>query len=142
LYLKNRIIIFFLFLYFVLSFIFFLPLSFHFLRISLFRFVLVDFVLLSLVSFHFVFISFRFVFVDFVSFRFRWFRFVSFLFRFALYRYPWVGHWNNSLWVDMLLHSHTLSWFRANQWLNPWSIACEASTLTITAQIGLIKLEK
>ena len=67
-----------------MSFIFFLPLSFHFLGISLFRFVLVNFVLLSLVSFHFV---------DFVSFRFCWFRFVfvdfvSFLFRFALYRYP------------------------------------------------------
>jgi len=53
LYLKNRIIIFFLFLYFVLSFIFFLLFSSY----SLFRFVLVDFVLLLLVSFHFVFMS-------------------------------------------------------------------------------------
>ena len=56
-----------------MSFIFLLPFSFHFLRISLFCFVLVDVVLLSLVSFHFVFISlisFRFVFVDFVLFRF------------------------------------------------------------------------
>jgi hypothetical protein len=26
-------------------------------------------------------------------------------------------HWNNSLWVDMPLHSDTLSWFRANQFL-------------------------
>ena len=57
--------------------------SFHFLHISLFRFVLVDFVLLSLVSFRFVFISL-------ISFRFRWFRFVSFLFRFALFRYPYA----------------------------------------------------
>jgi hypothetical protein len=47
--------------------------SFHFLRISLFRFVLVDFVLLSLVSFHFIFISlisFRFVSLLLISFRF------------------------------------------------------------------------
>ena len=26
-----------------------------------------------------------------------------------------LGHWNNSLWVDMSLHSDTLSWFQANQ---------------------------
>ena len=26
-----------------------------------------------------------------------------------------LAHWNNSPWVDMLLHSDTLSWFRANQ---------------------------
>ena len=81
-YLKNRIIIFF---YFFISFclLFF---SFHFLRISLFRFVLVDFVLLSLVSFHFVFISlisFRFVSFRFVSFSLISFRFVSFSFYFV-----------------------------------------------------------
>jgi hypothetical protein len=44
---------------------------YHFLHISLFRFI-----------------SFPFRWFRFVSFRFRWFRFVSFLFRFALYRYP------------------------------------------------------
>ena len=93
-YLKNRIII---FLYFFISFclLFF---SFHFLHISLFRFVLVDFVLLSLVSFHFVLISL-------ISFRFRWFCFVSFRFYFVshfigtlfsldfdflLYRFRWI----------------------------------------------------
>jgi hypothetical protein len=26
-----------------------------------------------------------------------------------------LAHWNNSLWVDMSLHSDTLFWFRANQ---------------------------
>ena len=26
-----------------------------------------------------------------------------------------LAHWNNSLWVDMSLHSDTLIWFRANQ---------------------------
>ena len=25
------------------------------------------------------------------------------------------AHWNNSLWVDMSLHSDTLSWFHDNQ---------------------------
>ena len=95
-YFKNRIIIFFLFLYFVLTFIFFLPLSFDFLRISLFRFVLVDFVLLSLVSFSFRWfrfvslISFRFVFVDFVSFRFVSFSLISF--RFVSFRFYFVSH--------------------------------------------------
>ena len=67
--------------FFISLFRFVFNFSFHFLRITLFRFVLVDFVLLSLVSFHFIFISlisFRFVFVD----------FVSFLFHFTLYRYP------------------------------------------------------
>ena len=72
-----------------------------------------------------------------------------------------LAHWNNSLRIDMSLHSDTLSWFRANQsllfllnaaylvekqqntnfivlfspdrGLNPWSIALEASRLTITA---------
>ena len=84
-----------------MSFIFFLPLSFHFLRISLFRFVLVDFVSLSLVSFHFVFISlisfrfvdfasFRFAFVDFVSFRFVSFSLISF--RFVSFRFYFVSH--------------------------------------------------
>jgi hypothetical protein len=70
-----------------------------------------------------------------------------------------LAHWNNSLRIDMSLHSDTLSWFRANQsllfllnaaylvekqqntnfivlfspdrGLNPWSIALEASRLTI-----------
>ena len=55
------------FLYFVLSFIFFLPFS-------------------SYQSISFCFRWFRFI--SLISFRFRWFRFVSFLFRFALYRYP------------------------------------------------------
>jgi len=26
-----------------------------------------------------------------------------------------LAHWNNSSWVDMSLHSDTLSWFPANQ---------------------------
>ena len=26
-----------------------------------------------------------------------------------------LAHWNNSPWIDMLLHWDTLSWFRANQ---------------------------
>ena len=26
-----------------------------------------------------------------------------------------LAYWNNSSWVDMSLHSHTLSWFLANQ---------------------------
>ena len=71
-----------------------------------------------------------------------------------------LAHWNNSLRVDMSLHSDTLFWFRANQSLifllnaaclaekqqipilysfawpdrgsNPWSTALEVSTLTIT----------
>ena len=82
-YLKNRIIIFFISLFrFVCYFfpsIFFI--SVYFVGFVSFRFHFVDFV------------SFRFVFVDFVSFRFVFvvfvsFRFVSFLFRFALYRYP------------------------------------------------------
>ena len=47
---------------------------FHFLRISLFRFVLVDFV---------GFVSFRFHFVDFVSFRFVSFSLTSFRFYFV-----------------------------------------------------------
>jgi len=27
-----------------------------------------------------------------------------------------LAYWNNSLWVDKLLHPDTLSWFRTNQW--------------------------
>jgi hypothetical protein len=26
-----------------------------------------------------------------------------------------LAHWNNSLWIDMSLHSDTLFWFLANQ---------------------------
>ena len=42
--------------------------------------------------------------------------------RFALFytnTLSWIfivlAHWNNSSWIDMLLHSYSLSWFRANQ---------------------------
>jgi hypothetical protein len=70
-----------------------------------------------------------------------------------------LAHWNNSLWVDMSLHSDPLFWLRANQYFlfllnaacfaekqqipilkslvwpdlgsNPWSTALETSTLTI-----------
>ena len=63
---KSNYLLFF-FLYFVLSFIFFLPFS-------------------SYQSISFCFRWFRFI--SLISFRFRWFRFISFLFRFALYRYP------------------------------------------------------
>ena len=65
----------FLFLYFVLSFIFFLPFS--------------SYPSISFCFRWFGFISFPFRWFRFVSFRFRWFHFVSFLFRFALYRYPY-----------------------------------------------------
>jgi len=34
-------------------------------------------------------------------------------------RFSWnfivLTHWNNSLWIDMLPHSETLSWFRHNR---------------------------
>ena len=78
-----------------------------------------------------------------------------------------LAHWNNSLRVDMSLHSDTLSWFRANQRMlfllnaaslvekqciqilyslispdrasNSWSSALEASTLTITPLMQLKK---
>ena len=71
-YLKNRIIFFFISLF---RFVFYFFPSIFFISVYFvsFRFHFVDFV-----SFRFVFVSFRFVFVD----------FVSFLFRFALYRYP------------------------------------------------------
>jgi hypothetical protein len=73
-----------------------------------------------------------------------------------------LAHWNNSPWVDMSLHSDTLLWFRANQYLlfllnaaylveqqqilmllsliwpdrksDSRSTALEANTLTITVQ--------
>jgi hypothetical protein len=80
LYLKNRIIFFILFFYFVLSY-FFLPFS-SYQSISLcfrwFRFI------------SFPFRLFRFVLFRFVSFSLISFRFVSFLFRFGLYRYPYA----------------------------------------------------
>jgi hypothetical protein len=97
LYLKNRIIIFFISLFRFVFYFFpsiILPLSSYqsiSFCFSWFRFAFVGFVSFR---FHFVdFVSFRFVFVDFVSLRFVFvdfvsFRFVSFLFRFALYRYP------------------------------------------------------
>jgi hypothetical protein len=75
--------LFLLFLYFVLfSFVnFFLIFFLLFLYFVLFSFVNFFYYCFS---FHFLHISlFRFVFVDFVSFCF-----ISFLFRFALYRYP------------------------------------------------------
>ena len=75
-YLKNRIIFFFLFLYFVLSFIFFLPFSSYQSISFCFRWFRFAFV-------YFVFVSFRFVFVDFVSFRFVCVDFVSFRFYFV-----------------------------------------------------------
>ena len=66
-----------------------------------------------------------------------------------------LAHWNNDPWVDMSLHSDTLTWFRVNQYLlfllstarltekqkipdrcsNPRSTAIDASTLTITLQM-------
>ena len=70
-YLKNRIIFFFLFLYFVLSFIFFLPFSSYQSISFCFRWFRIAFVGFVSFRFHFVdFVSFRFAFVDFVSFRF------------------------------------------------------------------------
>jgi hypothetical protein len=90
LYLKNRIIFFFISLF---RFVFYFCPSIFFISVYFVLFSLVSFyfVFISLISFRFVsfllisfrFVSFRFVFVDFVSSRF-----VSFLFRFALYRYP------------------------------------------------------
>ena len=59
-YLKNRIIFFFLFLYFVLSFYFFPSIFFisvYFVLLSLVSFHFVDFVSFSLISFRFYFVS-------------------------------------------------------------------------------------
>ena len=75
-----------------------------------------------------------------------------------------LAHWINSLWIDMSLHSDTLSWFRANQSLlfllndaclleklqilktlvwpdqdsNSRSTVLEASLLTITPSMRLL----
>jgi hypothetical protein len=67
-----------------------------------------------------------------------------------------LAHWNNSPWIDMLLHSYSLSWFRANQsllflpntnfiifsltppGLVPTIYHKEATTLTITPPMRLI----
>ena len=71
-----------------------------------------------------------------------------------------LAHWNNCPWVDMLPHSHILSWFWANQslllllnacmwrsnkyqfyslWFDPQSTVLEASTLTITPPMWLLE---
>jgi hypothetical protein len=86
-----------------------------------------------------------------------------YLFLFIIF-FSWIFimlvHWNNNPWIDMSLHSDTLSWFRTNQslffllndaclaekqqvpilkslvWLdrgsNPWSTTLEPSMLTVT----------
>ena len=85
-YLKNRIIFLFLFLYFVLSFIFFLPFSSYQSISFLFSLISFCFRWFRFISFSFRwfrFVSFRFCWFRFVSFRFRWFRFVSFRFYFV-----------------------------------------------------------
>ena len=84
--------------------------------------------------------------------------------------YLLLAHWNNSLWVNMLLHSDTWSWLRANQSLhllitaacllekqqipflkslvwpncgpNQRSTALEASTWTITHPMCFYKMNK
>ena len=94
-YLKNRIIFFFItlfrFVFYLFPSIFFI--SVYFVLFSLisfcfrwFRFILFSFRWFRFVSFRFCW--FRFASFRFVSFSLISFRFVSFLFRFALYRYP------------------------------------------------------
>jgi hypothetical protein len=56
---------------------------------------------------------------------------------FVLDQHDWIfillSHWNNSLWVDMSLHSDILSWFWANQSLLLLHIAvCLAEKQQIT----------
>ena len=94
-YLKNRIIFCFLFLYFI-SFCLLL-FSLHFLHISLFRFVFVDFV------------CFRWY--RFISFSFRWFRFVSFRFVFVSFRFYFVSHFIGAPNVHSLLVYFLLIYF-------------------------------
>jgi hypothetical protein len=47
-----------------------------------------------------------------------------------------LAHWNNSLWIDILTHSVTLSWFRVNQslifLLNNVYMSEESTTTKVT----------